>query len=166
MFAQSRAWEIVLIAALAASSVSGQDRTADLRARFEKETDPIHKAKQVPRLADAEFRDIQASIDASNLTEAAAIARQVRDQARTAQEALDRKQRDPENNPDGYRQLQISARESVRRLDDILIGLSADDQGPFREVRNQMDEIDRQLIHRLFPHRPQGPEPTTVKPKS
>jgi hypothetical protein len=164
MFVQSHVWEIVLIAALATSSVAAQDRTLDLRVRFEKETDPVHKAKLIPRLADAEFRDIHASIDAGNLAEASAIARHVADEAQTAREALDTKKRDPENNPDGYRQLQISARESVRRLDDILISLSADDQQPFREVRNDLDEIDRQLIHRLFPHRPQ--EPGSVKPKN
>lgn len=166
MFVKSQVWGTVLIAALAASSVVAQDRTADLRARFEKETDPVHKAKLVPRLADAEFRDIQASIGAGKLAEAAVIAHQASDEARTAREALDATKRDPEKHPEGYRQLQISVRESVRRLDDILVGLGADDQEPFREVRNQMEEVERRLIHGLFPHRPPEPGTGTVTPKS
>jgi hypothetical protein len=165
LLAQSHAWDIVLIAVLATSSLVTQDKTADLRARFEKETDAVRKAKVVPRLADAEFRDIQASIDAGHLAEAADAAGHVAEEARTALEMLDARKRDPENFPDGYRQLQISARESVRRLDDILVGLSAEDLAPFRDVRNVLEEFDRQLMRRLFPHQPQSPAPATVKPR-
>jgi hypothetical protein len=157
-------WAVLMIVLVASSAVA-QDRVPELRARFQRETDPVRKAKMVPRLADAEFGDIQSDIAAGNLSDAAAIAGQLRDEAHAAQEALDSKKRDAEQHPEGYRQLQISVRESVRRLDDVLIGLAADDQKPFQEVRDDLGKLDRQLIHQLFPKGPdKSPEP--AKPKT
>ncbi|MGA7915268.1 MAG: hypothetical protein WCA00_08545 [Candidatus Acidiferrales bacterium] len=142
-----------------------QDRVPELRARFQSETNPVHKAKMIPRLADAEFSDIQNQVAAGNLADAAAIAAQVRDEARTAQAALDGTKRDAEKHPEGYRQLQISVRESVRRLNDLLTGMAGDEQKPFQEARDDLEKMDRQLIHQLFPDRPKA-SATPANPKS
>jgi hypothetical protein len=165
LFAKFGVGWAVLTIVLVASSATAQDRVPELRARFQKETDPVRKAKILPRLADAEFSEIQNQIAADKFSDAAAIAGQVRDEAHAAEDALEAKKRDPEQHPDGYRQLQISVRESVRRLDDILVGLTADDQKPFQEIRDDLDKIDRQLIHQLFP---KGPDkvPEAAKPKA
>jgi hypothetical protein len=165
LFAKSGVGWAVLTIVLVSSSAVAQDRVPALRARFQKEADPVRKAKMLPRLADAQFSEIQNQIAAGNLSDAAAIASEVRDEAHAAQEALDGKKRDPEQHPDGYRQLQISVRESVRRLDDILIGQAGDDQKPFQEIRDDLDKMDRQLIHQLFP---KGPDkvPEHSKPKA
>jgi hypothetical protein len=165
LFAKSGVGRAVLTIVLVSSSAVAQDRVPELRARFQKEADPVRKAKMLPRLADAQFSEIQNQIAAGNLSDAAAIASEVRDEAHAAQEGLDGKKRDPEQHPDGYRQLQISVRESVRRLDDILIGQVADDQKPFQEIRDDLDKMDRQLIHQLFPKGPDKvPEPS--KPRA
>jgi hypothetical protein len=165
LFAKVGVGWAVLTIVLVSNAAVDQDRVPELRARFQKETDPVRKAKMLSRLADAEFGEIQTQIAAGNLSDAAAIAGQVRDEAHAAQEALDGKKRDPEQHPDGYRQLQISVRESVRRLNDILIGQAADDQKPFQEIRDDLDKMDRQLIHQLFP---KGPDkiPEAAKPKT
>lgn len=165
MFAKCGVGWTILMIVVAAGSVVAQDRVPELRARFQSETDPVHKAKMIPRLADAEFSDIQSQIAAGNLDDAAAITEKVRDEAHTAQEALDGKKRDAEKHPEGYRQLQISVRESVRRLNDILTGLAGDDQKPFQEVRDDLEKLDRQLIHQLFPKGPDGAT-APAKPKS
>jgi hypothetical protein len=153
--------------ALGAGSLLAQDRTAELRSRFEKETDPVRKARLVGQLADAEFRDMHEKIDAGDLAAAAEIAGHVRDEAHAGKKALDAKVHDPEAHPDGYKQLEISVRESIRRLDDIMVSLAKDEQAPLAEVRKDLDELDRQMIHQLFPKRPE-PAPTTApeKPKS
>jgi hypothetical protein len=165
LFAKSGVGWAVLTIVLVSSSAVAQYRVSELRARFQKEADPVRKAKMLPRLADAEFSEIQNQIAAGNLSDAAALASQVRDEAHAAQEALDGKKRDPEQHPDGYRQLQIAVRESVRRLDDILIGQAADDQKPFQEIRDDLEKMDGQLIHQLFPKGPdKAPEP--AKPKT
>jgi len=157
-------WAAVFLVALVAGSLLAQDRTAELRSRFEKETDPVRKARLVAQLADAEFRDMHAKIDDGNLSDAAEIAGRVRDEAQASKKLLDAKSRDAEAHPEGYKQLEISVRESVRRLDDIMVSLAKDDQKPLAEVRNDLDELDRQMIHQLFPKRPETPPPA-AKPK-
>jgi hypothetical protein len=143
---------LALTISLAGSAAVAQERSlADLRSHYQQETDAVRKAKLVPPLADAEFREIHAQVDAGNISEAAQIAGQVRDEARTCQQALDAKGRDAEKHPDGYRQLQISVRESLRRVNDILVGLSSEDQQSFLETRKDLEELDRLLLHELFP---------------
>jgi hypothetical protein len=164
---RSRFWAAVFLVALVAGSLLAQDRTAELRARFEKENDPVRKARLVEPLADSEFREMHQKIDDGNLPDAAEIAGRVRDEAAASKKSLDGKIRDPEAHPEGYKQLEISVRVSVRRLDDIMVSLAKDDQAPLAEVRKDLDELNRQLIHQLFPKRPE-PAPTTTpeKPKS
>ncbi|MGA9572186.1 MAG: hypothetical protein WBS17_19065, partial [Candidatus Acidiferrales bacterium] len=99
----------------------------------------------------------------------AAIAGQMRDEAEASKKALDAKHRDAEAHPEGYKKLEISVRESVRRLDDIMVSLAKDDQRPLAEVRKDLDELDRQMIHQLFPNRPEAAPaavPDADKPRS
>ncbi|MFZ3214957.1 MAG: hypothetical protein WA192_02755 [Candidatus Acidiferrales bacterium] len=159
-------WGAVFGVALLSGQLVAQDRTAELRFRFEKESNPVHKAKLVPPLADAEFRQIHEQIDAGNLPGAAQIAGQLRDEAAASKKALDARHRDVESHPDGYKQLEISVRESVRRLDDILVGLDMDDQKPFLAVRADLDAMDQQMIHKLFPKQPDSAAGAAPPPKS
>jgi hypothetical protein len=155
------------LVALVAGSLLAQDRTAQLRSRFVKETDPVRKARMVALLADSEFREMHEKIDAGDLAAAAEIAGRVRDEAQASKKLLDAKSRDAESHPDGYKQLEISVRESMRRLDDIMVSLAQDEQAPLAEVRKDMDELDRQMIHQLFPKRPEaGPKTEPEQPKS
>jgi hypothetical protein len=155
------------LVALVAGSLLAQDRTAQLRSRFVKETDPVRKARMVALLADSEFREMHEKIDAGDLAAAAEIAGRVRDEAQASKKLLDAKSRDAEAHPDGYKQLEISVRESMRRLDDIMVSLAKDEQAPLAEVRKDMEELDRQMIHQLFPKRPEAaPKTEPEKPKS
>ena len=118
-------------------------------------------------LGEAEFRDILKDADSENFGEALAIFQQYRDEARACQKALEGKEPDPEKHPNGFKQLQISLRQSLRRLSDIIVGLPGDEQKPFQDVRRDLEQMDRQLIHELFPRRPEpAPEsqPDTPKP--
>jgi len=172
LLVRRRFWVVVFLAALAAGSMMAQGRTAELRSRFEKETDPVRKAGQVALLADSEFRDMHEKIDAGDLAAAAEIAGRVRDEAQASKEALDAKHRDPEAHPEGYKKLEISVRESVRRLDDIMVSLAKDEQEPFAAARGELETLDREMIHQLFPKRPDAAPaaapatPDADKPKS
>ena len=153
--------------ALVVAPLLAQDRTAQLRSRFVKETDPVRKARMVALLADSEFREMHEKIDAGDLAAAAEIAGRVRDEAQASKKLLDAKSRDAEAHPDGYKQLEISVRESMRRLDDIMVSLAKDEQAPLTEVRKDMEELDRQMIHQLFPKRPEAaPKTEPEKPKN
>ncbi len=170
-----RLWVGVLVGALVAGAVMAQDRLAELRVRFEKETDAVRKAQLVAPLADAEFRAMHEKIDAGDLAAAAEIAGRVRDEAQASKKALDAKHRDAEAHPEGYKKLEISVRESERRLDDIMVSLAKDEQKPLAEVRAELETLNGELIHQLFPKRPEpapsaaptaAPAPDADKPKS
>ena len=170
MLVRRRYWVGVLVGGRVAGAAMAQDRTAELRARFQNEPDAVRKAGLVAPLADAEFRDMHAKIDEGDLAAAAEIAEQVRDEATASKKALDAKHRDPEAHPEGYKKLEISVRESVRRLDDILVSLAKDDQKPLAEVRVELETLNRELIHQLFPKRPEAspaaPATDADKPKN
>jgi hypothetical protein len=145
-----------------------ENSTAELRSRFTNETDPVRKAKLLGPLSEAEFRDILKETESDNFGGALAIFQQYRDEAQACQKALEGKERDPEKHPNGFKQLQISLRQSLRRLSDIIVDLPADDQKPFLDVRRDLEQMDRQLIHELFPRRPEAapePQPDTPKPQ-
>ena len=156
---------LALSAALLGGSFAAQDRTAELRARFSAEADPVHKAKALTKLSDSEFREIQDLLGAGKLSEASPIADQLADEAESAMKALDARGKDAEKHPEGYKQLEMSVRGSLRRMNNILIELSGDDQKPFLAVRNRLDVLEKQLIRELFPHRPDEP-PAQSAPKS
>jgi hypothetical protein len=165
LFPSGRVWAAVFLVALVSGAQVAPDRTAELRARFTKEADPVHKARLVTPLADSEFRDMHQKIDDGDLPGAAEIAGRVRDEAVASKKALDAKNRDPEAHPEGYKQLEIAVRESVRRLDDILVSIPKDDQKPLADVRKDLDELEHQMIHQLFPKRPE-PAPAPAKPNN
>jgi hypothetical protein len=145
-----------------------ENSAAELRSRFENETDPVRKAKLLGPLGEAEFRDILKDTESDNFGGALAIFQQYRDEAQACQKALEGKEPDPEKHPNGFKQLQISLRQSLRRLSDIIVDLAADDQKPFLEVQRDLEQMDRQLIHELFPRRPEAapePQPDTPKPQ-
>jgi hypothetical protein len=147
----------LLWAALAVPSLA-QGRTSDLRARFDHEPNPVQKAKIMFDLGEAEFQDIRKDVDMDRVSDGLALLRTYRDQIEACTKALEDKKIDAEKHPSGFKQLQISLQESLRRIDAMVPSLTADDQAPFLEVRKELDELDRHLIEELFPGR--TPPPT------
>ena len=138
------------------AAMQPQNTTEGFRTKFTHESDPVHKAHILIPLGDAEFRDIQQEVGADNAQGALAILQQYRDEAQACQKALEATGRDPEKHPNGFKELQISLRESLRRLDHIIADLSGDEQKSFRDVRQDLEQMDLKLIHQLFPRRPEA----------
>jgi hypothetical protein len=133
-----------------------QNTTEGFRTKFTHESDPIRKAHILIPLGDAEFRDIQTEVGADNAQGALAILQQYHDEAQACEKGLEATGRDPEKHPNGFKELQISLRESLRRLDRIIADLSGDEQKSFRDVRQDLEQMDLELIHQLFPRRPEA----------
>ncbi len=143
------------------SAAYGQDRVADLRSRFSHESDPVRKAKLMPDLGNAEFREIESDLLAERLPDALAVLQEYRDEAQSCEKVLDAKNVDAEQHPAGFKQLEFSLRESLRRLDDLLVTLTRDDQMPFQAARKDIDDMNRHLIHELFPRQPSTDAPNS-----
>jgi len=141
----------IVVAPLAAQEYH---TTEQWRAKYVRETDPVHKAKLLLPLGDSEFKDAESALANEKHSEALDILKQHLDEAQSCEKALDAKFSDPEKHANGYKQLQISLRGSLRRLDAMIVGLTEDDRKPFVEIRGQLDEIDRHLIQQLFPKQP------------
>lgn len=149
----------VLAAALLAGSALSQDHTAQLRSQFAQESNPVRKAKLMPRLGEAEFREIADAISAGRLADALASLERYRAEAEACQKGLDASGIDAEKHAAGFKQFQISLRESIRRLDHLLDSLTADEQTPFLALRKDLDQMNRHLFHELFPRQPGGGAP-------
>lgn len=136
---------------------SQQARLAQLRGRFDKESDPVRKAKLMVPLGTAEFDRIEKQIADNDINGALAGSREYEGQASSCEKALDARGVSPEKHPSGYKELQLSVRESLRRLDNVMVSLASDDQKPFKDVRKNLDDLDRDLIKELFPKQPGAP---------
>jgi len=143
----------LVLAAAWASGVSAQDRIADLRTRLAHEPNPVAKAKLMPPLGDAEFAAIDADVAQDKIPEALAVLKSYRDEVESCDKALDAAGTDAEKHPAGFKQLQFSLRDSLRRLDAVLANLTSDEQAPFLDIRKELGEMNRHLIERLFPRK-------------
>jgi hypothetical protein len=142
-----------------------QDQVSTFRSRLEHDPDPVHKARLMKDLGDAEFQEIQKDLAAGNDPDAVAVLEKYQAEAQSCVKDLDAKEIDAEKHPNGFKQLQVSIRQSLRRLDDILPSLTADEQKPFLDVRKELEHLDRHLIRELFPRQP-GAESSPPKPKN
>jgi len=128
--------------------------TDQWRAKYERETDPVRKSKILLSLGDSEFKDAEAALADDKTPLALDLMKQYHDQAQSVAKELSDKFPDAERHPNGYKQLQISVRGALRRLDAMIVGLAGDERAPFVEIRGQLDEIDRHLMQQLFPKQP------------
>ncbi len=149
---------ICLPAAFAAAETE-QNGAAAFRARFEREKDPVGKAKMMPRLGMDEFEEIREDVNEGNLSEAVRVIDRYRDQARSCVEELDAKKINAAKHSSGFKQLQISVQEALRRLDEIIAGLTSDEQPPFLAARGDLQKMNDHLVHELFPDTPAGNPP-------
>ncbi len=153
---------IILVALALASPSFSQTRIEDLRQRFAQESDPVRKAKKMPELGEAEFRQIQKDVASEQFADALALLRQYRGEVRSCLQGLDATGANAEKHSAGFRQLQISLRESLRRLDAMIPLVSPEAQSGFIATRADLNEMNKNLIEELFP-RPKQP-PTASSP--
>lgn len=141
-----------------------QDRLAQYKTQFEHEKDPVRKAKLIAKLGAPEFEAIRRQVQAGNLDEALDQLGTYRDECVSTYQSLKATGANPEQKPAGFKQFQISLRESLNRLTEILAGLPGDEQRPFAEIQNQLEGLDGQLIRDLFPRQPRSNAKDNSKP--
>jgi hypothetical protein len=131
----------------------GQKQILDSRTRFTQETDAVRRAQKMPKLGEAEFDEITRDIGEGKLTDGLAILKEYRDEIRSCEGDLDAKNLDAEKHPQGFKRLEITLRQSLRRLNNLPAGLTTDEQAPLVEVCAELEELNRHLIQELFPSR-------------
>jgi succinate dehydrogenase flavin-adding protein (antitoxin of CptAB toxin-antitoxin module) len=143
------------------------DKLGEMQARFDHEKNPVHRAKLLEKLGDAEFDEARRAFKANDLSTVGIVLEKYRDNVRVAFEGLKKKSSDAEKSSNGYRQLEIHVRRGIREADEIILRVPDEYQPPLQIVRRDLDAMDKELIHMLFHHRdeqpaaPKGPEPAT-----
>ena len=147
---------IVLIAALfLCSPLAAQDRLAEDLAKYQHEGDPVHRARDLAKLGDEQIDLARRQLKADQEVDSLHTLEQYRDEVRETVTALNGMGVDAERKPAGFKELQISLRETIRRIDDLILTLNVDKRPFFREVRNDLFMNQNQLIDKLFPRRPE-----------
>jgi succinate dehydrogenase flavin-adding protein (antitoxin of CptAB toxin-antitoxin module) len=156
---------ILLCAALIFCVTSmAADKLAELQAHFDRESNPVHRAKLLEKLGDAQFQEARRAYKANDLVTVGIVFEKYRDNARVAFDGLQQKHADAERQSNGYRQLEIHVRRGIREVDEVLLRIPDEYQPPLQLVRKDLDTIDRELIGMLFRHPGDQPVPHPAPP--
>lgn len=135
-------------------ALAKRDHLAKLELRYARARDAVHKARALQPLGHAQFKRIEQLAGNDDFNGALAELKQYRDEVRETVKALDASGINAEKHTAGFKQLEFSIRESLRRLDDILVNLSGGQQKEFRDIRSELARMDAHLLHELFPSQP------------
>jgi hypothetical protein len=127
---------------------------ADLQARFDHETNGVHKAKLIQKLGDAQMDEARRAGKAGDFSAMGVTLEKYRDNVRDAVEALKKQHPDAEKQSNGYRQLEMHLRKGIRELDDALLVSPEGYKPPLQIVRQDLVGMDDELLKMLFPRRP------------
>lgn len=142
--------------AYCAASLAAQGSLGQYQTQFNHEKDPVRRAKLMPKLGRAEFDAIRRDLAAGNYDDAVKTVTVLESESAQTEDALEATGIDAEKSPAGFKEFQISVRDSIDRLNDLMAGMTADEQAPFGRARKELQEIDRVLIQRLFPRQPKA----------
>jgi hypothetical protein len=131
-----------------------QDRHAVELARYQQETDPVRKARALAKLGDDQIVLARKQLKDGEEVASLQTIEQYRDEVQQTAAGLKATGIDAVKKPEGFKELQISLRENVRRIDDLIFALPVDKRPFFRGVRDDLAKTQNDLIDALFPSRP------------
>jgi hypothetical protein len=133
--------------------LAAQDRLTEDLARYQHETDTVRKARVLAKLGDEQV-DLARKLLKEDEVASLHTLEQYRDEVHDMVAALSGLGVDAEKKPAGFKELQISLRETIRRIDDLIFTLNVDKRPFFRAVRNDLFADQNELIDKLFPRKP------------
>jgi hypothetical protein len=151
-------------AVFAVGTTRANDDVKSLQARFDRETNSVHKAKLLERLGDAQLDETRRASQANDYKTIGLVMEKYRDNARAAVNALKKDHPDAERHTNGFKQLQIHVHKSLREVDEVLILAPDEYRPPLELVRRDLANIDDELLELLFPRRPGEKKPSAKGP--
>jgi hypothetical protein len=142
----------ILLAALCGVAVAA-DKVSELQARFDSETNAVHKARMLQRLGDAQFDEAIRAEKSGDYGAVDLIMEKYRDNVRAASQVLEREKPDAEHHSNGYRQLEMHVQKGLRQIDEILLVAPDEYKPPLQLVRIDLLTFDDELLRILFPKR-------------
>jgi hypothetical protein len=135
------------------SPLTAKDRLTQALENYRHETDPVHKARALAKLAQPQIDLARKQLDAGDDVASLNTLEQFRDEVQQSFTALKAAGIDAEKKPAGFKELQISLRRSLRSIDDLIFALPVDKRPFFRAVRSDLLKVQNELIDALFPRR-------------
>lgn len=136
----------------------GADRLKELQDHFDKETHASSKIKALERLGVAEFESAAKAGGLGDYVEVGLTFEKYRDNVRVTIELLRKQDPDVDRHPGGYRQLELQVRRGIREVEETLLVVPPDVRPPLGIVRQDLLNMDNELIRLLFPRRTKDPE--------
>src|SRR5205807_8241163 len=143
---------LLVLALLLSAGVT--ESLAVRQARFDRETNGVHKAKLIEKLGDAQLEEGHRAGKAGEYNSVSLTLEKYRDNVRAAVEALKKQHPDAERQSNGYRQLEMHVRKGIREVDETLLVSPETYKPPLQIVRQDLIGMDEELLKMLFPHRP------------
>jgi hypothetical protein len=143
----------VILALALCAPLAAQDRLSENLAKYQHETDAVRKSHVLAKLGDEQVDLAKKQLKSDDEVNSLHTLEQYRDEVRETVAALNAMGVDVERKPAGFKELQISLRETIRRIDDLILTLSVDKRPFFREVRNDLFTMQNDLIDKLFPRK-------------
>jgi hypothetical protein len=125
-----------------------------LQARFDHETNSVHKARLLEKLGDAQLELTRRASQTNDFKTIGFVMEKYRDNARAAVDALKKDHRDAEHHTSGFKQLQIHVHKALREVDEVLVVAPDEFRPPLEIVRRDLAGIDDELLDLLFPRHP------------
>lgn len=157
---------LIIVGAVATIGIArpATDDVKSLQARFDRETNSVHKAKLLERLGDAQLDETRRASQANDYKTIGLVMEKYRDNARAAVNALKKDHADAERHTSGFKQLQIHVHKSLREVDEVLILAPDEYRPPLEIVRRDLANIDDELLELLFPRHPGEKKPPAKSP--
>jgi len=141
----------VALCACMAVMAAEQEGRAKYEAQYQLEHDPVARAKILAKLGRFEVDQARSDLKADKEEQSLADLEHYRDQVETAVQALSTTGVNAEQHPSGFKELQISLRETLRHVDELIVQLPLDKRPWFQAVRSDLAKSQNSLIEALFP---------------
>ncbi len=135
---------------------SPQERLSEYKDKFDKETDPVRKAKDLTNLGEAQVLDFTRRATANDVEGAFLTLTTYRDEVEAAFDGLKATGNDAEKKPNGFKEMQIHLRKTLWQLDRAASLVPPERRTEFHDIHEGLARIHNDLIHMLFPREPGG----------
>jgi hypothetical protein len=131
-----------------------QDRMQEYKDKYERENDPVRKAKALGNYGDAQIQHFVRETSAENFDAATALLTAYRNEVRFVFDALKATGNDPEKKPDGFKELEFHLRKTLWQIDRTLPAVPIEHRESLQAMYDELGRIHMDLIHLLFPREP------------
>lgn len=128
-----------------------QDRMQEYKDKYEKENDPVRKAKALGNYGDAQMQHFVRDAGAEDFDAATALLTAYRNEVRFVFDALKATGNDAEKKSDGFKELEFHLRKTLWQIDRTLPAVPIEHRESLQQMHEELGRIHTELIHLLFP---------------